>query len=235
MPRIVPRDLEIAKFLGRVKIARPVDVSKRFGCSQSTAYYRLSALVDAGLAAASNLGHLDRRVYFATRSGLAAGQLDLPVASPTTYLIKHDLAATELVTELEVQDVPCITEREMRYLERHSEDGRYIFDVDDHTTGKRIRHMADVACELPEVDRFYVVEIELVPKTARRWRDILDGYKTRLDVAGFSGVLYLCHEEARSTNLARVANEVGLGNRIAVLTLEDDPMDGFKALVDATP
>lgn len=237
MPRIVSRDLEIARFLGRVKIAKPEHVSTRFGLPRTTTYRRLNALIESDLAAASDRVSLDGRVYLATRSGLTAGELDLPVADPTPGLAAHDLAATELVSSLEREgvNVDCLTEREMRGLQRQHGHARYLFNVNDTTAGKRIRHLGDVAIEVPGRDRFYVVEIEMVAKTARRWRDILEGYLLRLDLDGFAGVLYVCSERAKTSKLERVGQEVGLGKRIAVLTLEDDPMVGLKALVDATP
>ena len=46
MARLTQRDLEIARFLGRTKIARPAQVATRFDVSLATAYARLAFLVE---------------------------------------------------------------------------------------------------------------------------------------------------------------------------------------------
>lgn len=200
---------------------------------RTVSYDRLAAMTQDGLLAANPKVNRDGLVYHATATGLARAELNLPVAIVSDALFNHDLRATDVVTSLERRGVDCLTEREMRGYEREVEDARYLFDIDDRTRGRRGRHLADVACEIPDADRFFVIEVELVPKTARRWRDILDGFRFRLDVNGFGGVLYLCSENARPNNLRRIADEVGLGDRLVVLPIEADPLDGLNDLVDA--
>lgn len=201
--------------------------------SRATTQRRLQHLTKAGHLAAAPQINRDGFVYHATATGLRLGELHLPVAVLSDTLLRHDLNATDVVTSLESRNVDCVTEREMRAYEREVEDARYLFEIDDRTTGRRVRHLGDIACEIPDADRFFVIEVELVPKTARRWRDILDGFKSRLDVAGFGGVLYLCSERARPSILRRIADEVGLADRLVVLTIGNDPLDGLNDLVDA--
>lgn len=235
MARRIPLDLEILRFIGRVKIARPEQIVTRFGVHRATAYRRLALLVEDGLLTSSPRITNDGLVFFATGAGLSAGQLALPVATPSIAIGAHDIAAGDVVASLESRGIDCVTEREMRFHQRAEGDGRYLFDVDDHTAGRRVRHLADIACEIPKADHFLAIEVELVPKTATRWRDTLDGFKNRIDVAGFAGVLYLCGENARASNLNRISREVGVDRRLRVLSVDDDPLIGLHELIDAMP
>jgi hypothetical protein len=234
MGRLTERDLEITRFLGRVKIARPEQVALRFSIGRSTSYERLAILAEFGLADSAENVAPTGRVWFATAAGLKECGFGFPPLKPTVGAVTHDLGATQLIAELEAGDVPCLAEREIRAYTREVQDDRYSFAVNDHTAGKLIRHTPDVVCEIPDEDRFYAIELELTRKVALRWRDILTGFQTRLGINGFGGVYYLTNPHCRPAHLARLAGEAGLDKHFQLqLVDQSNPLDALKALIAA--
>lgn len=221
MQCLTNRDMEITKFLSRVKIARPDQIEERFQISRSTAYARLAVLTKNGLVASVAGISPQGKVFFATREGNRRIGFALPTAKPTVGALTHDLAMTTVIAALENNGFPCLAERELRAYRTHYNSSRFQFLVDDYLTGRYINHSPDIVFELEMDGPFIAIEVELSAKSVRRWRDILKGFNARHDVNGFIGVLYVAHPNAGPDRLASIAKDVGLENRFQLRRTTD--------------
>lgn len=219
MNRLKPRDLEILRFVARVGLARPEDLITRFDFSEATAYRRLAFLKELGfLHAVPNIS-FNGDAYIATRTGIAVTELALPVAEPKHNKSLHDFAMTEVVSWMESLGIDVLTERELTAHKRISESNRYSFSIVRRAGRFADTHKPDIVCELPEEDRFVAIEVELKPKSNERWRDIFYGFRNRVGVDGFAGVLYLTGPGADVARLRRIADECSLGARFQQLEI----------------
>jgi hypothetical protein len=114
--RLTPRDKEIVRWIGRLRMAGAAQVAGRFDLGRAVTYARLRGLVRLGLLEHARIFHGAPGVYLATRVGLASVDLDLPPARVDLRTYGHDLELTSLVLELEREFGPdrVRTEREMR-------------------------------------------------------------------------------------------------------------------------
>jgi hypothetical protein len=64
------------------------------------------------------------------------------------------------------------------------------------------------------------IEVELTLKAPRRLRAILLGYEAAIAGGRFSGVTYIAGDEAVMAGVRRAASFAGMGDRLAVLSLE---------------
>lgn len=234
MERLTQRDMDFLRFAGRQRGVRPKHIEARFDVSRATAYRRLEGLTGQGL-----LNGFDRissrgRVFAASREGLAAAGLSLRPTKPTIKDLPHEEAMTEVVCNLERQGINCLTERELIARNRFERDGRYEFELMAERNHRRRQHRPDIVCEIPKVEKFIAIEVELTPKNVDLWRDILGAFRRRVNVDGFIGVLYVAGPSARSSRLKELAEEAGLGNRFQLrLTSDANLFGGLAAIADA--
>jgi len=234
MKRLTKRDMEITKFLSRVKVARPDQIEDRFQISRSSAYDRLRFLGEIGLVEALGGISPSGKVFAATRAGNKMSQLGLPTAKPTVGYLEHDLAMTSAIAELESSGIACLSERELRAHQHFVGDRRFLFDRDDHRSGRIVPHLPDIVCEIEPRGPFIAIEVERMPKDAPRWREILSGFDHRLGVAGFIGVLYIAFPACGPNRIIRVANEVRLGDHFQLrLSTDTDILDALLDIVGA--
>jgi hypothetical protein len=234
MERLTPRDMDILEFAGRQTSIRPEHVEDRFGVSRATAYRRLRWLDELGLVA-----HFDRvstkgQVFAATRKGLTTANLPLPPAEPNAWTLRHEEAMTAVVCDLESQNVDCLTERQLIAHNRFARNDRYTFELREARNNRRVGHRPDIVCEIPDVDKFVAIEVELSPKNVSRWRDSLSAFSSRVNVDGFIGVLYVADSAARPSRIEELAREAGLGRRFQLRSTSDpDLLGGLIAIMKA--
>lgn len=234
MERLTQRDMDILEFAGRQTSVRPEHIEDRFGVSRATAYRRLRWLNELDLIAGFDHISTKGQVFAATREGLAAVNLPLPSAEPNTWTLRHEEAMTAVVCDLESQNVDCLTERQLVSHNRFSRDNRYAFELSEARNNRPARHRPDIVCEIPEVDKFIAIEVELSPKNVSRWRDILGAFASRVSVDGFIGVLYVADSAARPSRIEALANETGLGERFQLRPTSDpDLLGGLLAIINA--
>lgn len=222
--RLTARDLELLRWLGRVKLARAEQVSDRFSLARSKTYARLQALCAEGLV------RLERRVpgqgvYLATRPGLALCGLPLAEARMSLVTLEHDLAVAGTCAQLEraLADATCLTEREMRA--ELACDGKVAWrtNVRDTGKGRSGHHWPDLVVHRGR-GGFIAVEVELTQKRADRTNAILAGYRSHSE--GLNAVLYLSPDRRSSERLLRMADAALLGRGIPLfrsLALSDKP------------
>jgi len=114
--RITPRDREMVRWIGRLRMVTAAQVSERFGLGRAVGYARLNGLVRLGLLAHARVFHAAPGVYTATRAGLSTVDLELPPARVDVRTYNHDVELSSLVIELEREfgRDRLTTEREMR-------------------------------------------------------------------------------------------------------------------------
>lgn len=117
--RLTPRDREMVRWIGRLRMATAGQVAERFGVGRAVGYARLGGLVKLGLLQHLRIFHATPGVYTATKIGLAAVDLDLPPARVDVRTYEHDLELSSLVIDLERKfgENQLTTEREMRSLD----------------------------------------------------------------------------------------------------------------------
>jgi hypothetical protein len=97
---VTGRDIEIAKWLGRHRLATAEQVMRRFEMHRAKTYARLGVLVQAGLVRFEP-GVRSKRVYLATSAGLAATALRLPPGTVSPASFAHDIATVDVAIDLE--------------------------------------------------------------------------------------------------------------------------------------
>lgn len=207
--RVTERDIEILGWLGRVRLARVDQVQRRFGMARSKAYRRLQVLWEAGLVAhESNVP--GPGVYLATRAGLQWAELSLAPATVSLATLKHDLAMTDVVAELEREGklLKVWTEREIRA--EHAIPGGRRFAPRVHEPGRTRsgNHLPDIAVDMAD-DRWVAIEVELTAKRAERTRAILHGYNDAAGVSNLSRVVYVVPTARDQVRMNSLAAKVG--------------------------
>lgn len=234
MNRLTKRELAALTFIARVGVVQPSHLMQRFEIGRATAYRRVKKLSELGLIAATNFNLGGVYTFAATKTGIATTELPLRVANPSWYSLTHDFAMTRVVAELERLSVDCVTEREMIAIRRTEESDRYSFPVQRTSTRSAPTHRADIACEIPEHNKFIAIEVERSPKDNVRWDSYLQGYANRVGHDGFLGVLYLVGTQSEHKRLATRASYTSLGDRFQLRRLDDgNILDGLAALIRA--
>ncbi len=206
---VTERDLELVGWLGRVRLAAVEQVQARFGMARSKAYGRLQGLRELGLVRHER-GVPGRGVFLATRAGLSLAKVELAPATMSLGSLRHDLAVTDVVAELEPRVVGgrIVTEREMRAHQHAERDDRYWVRVQKNRAALLARHWPDLAVHWEEW--WLAVEVELSQKQADRLSWIVDAYHSAASwkkEKHLLGVLYLVGDERRARTLIKVAKK----------------------------
>ncbi len=141
--RATERDLEIVKWLGRVRLARAGQVAERFAMTETKAYARLRGLRGMGLVRHVRRGVPGPGVFLATGQGLRATGLDLAEATVSAASLHHDLTVVDVGTGLERQRLRVETERELRLAGR-------TLEVRITRAGVKAAHLPDLAIAGPD-------------------------------------------------------------------------------------
>ncbi|MDA0183641.1 hypothetical protein OJ997_25255 [Solirubrobacter phytolaccae] len=207
--RITERDIEILGWLGRVRLARVEQVQWRFGMARSKAYRRLQVLWEAGL-----VGHESNvpgpGVYLATRAGLQWAELSLASATVSLATLKHDLAMTDVVAELERDGklLKVWTEREMRAEHARPDGRRFAPRVHEPGRTRSGNHLPDIVVDLAD-DCWVAIEVERTAKRAERTRAILQGYYNAAGVSNLGRVVYVVPTPRDQVRMNDLAAKVG--------------------------
>jgi hypothetical protein len=198
--RLTPRDKEIVRWIGRLRMAGAAHVAERFGLGRAVTYARLRGLVRLGLLEHGRIFHGAPGVYLATRVGLASADLELPPARVDLRTYAHDVEVGWLVVGLEREFGPdrVRTEREMRTFDTapgRPPGVRPSFAVSLSGARGQLQftpagyprlHFPDCAVISAEGegDRLLAVELERTAKGRARLRRILAGYVAARHIGG---------------------------------------------------
>jgi hypothetical protein len=237
--QVTDRDLEIVRWLGRVKLGTVDHVRTRMGMGRTKAYDRLAALVTQGL-----LIHVrpvpGHGVYLASRKGLAVAGLELAPGSVSLAALSHDLAVAGLVAELEglYPGLALQTEREIRAHIHHTGDATFRPMV--RRRGMRdARHWPDLALLTGSADEpgWLAIEVELTRKGSERLRAILAGYRNTHHLSDGArtlwGVLYLVPGQVDAERVMALGVEEQLGSDSYPVTLLAHRLDEQDAAASA--
>lgn len=175
--RVTGRDLEIVRWIGRLRFAEAEQVALRFTMDRRNAYRRLRGLVAMGLLEHRRVFHAQPGVYAATRFGLGSAELRLPCARLDIRTYQHDRIAAGLLIALEEEfgTAAVVTERELRSHEGgNPERLRYAVRRGGERT-RRGLHFPDLVVHR---DRglSLAVEVELSAKGRTRLDSIVAAY-----------------------------------------------------------
>jgi hypothetical protein len=188
--RITARDLEILRFLGRLRFASADQLCRAFAMSRRMVYRRCRGLCAAALLQHTFVLHGQPGVYLATAAGLGLADLDLPPARVDLLNFRHHLAVVSLSLDLASAHPGSrwVSERELRH-ELGGQGG----------VGMRV-HVPDGALVLPDGSR-QAIELELTAKTARRLSGILRHWARSRD---YQAVRYFVTRPAEAARLGRL-------------------------------
>lgn len=204
--------LEQLRFLGRVRVCSPEQFAVAFEHDVWWAYKRIARLCTEGLAdRARPLRHLPTAVW-ATPDGLAAAGLARS-KRPKLSLdrLGHDLAATQLLLELEGgAGARVFSERELR----REECGSGLVSIGRARHGDDMTHCPDLA--IVSGRQRWALELEFSPKGSQRLRGILTGYRR----SDYAGVVYYVRDPALARSLSRLSLDCGLNERLSLRAWE---------------
>jgi len=174
---VTARDIEMLRWIGRLRFAEASQVALRFAMDERNAYRRLRGLVARELIVHQRVFHAIPGVYRSTHSGLVAAGLGLPRPRLDIRTYVHDRAAASVTIELEREFGPTAirTERELRSHDAGESDRPRYAVRRGYERGRRGLHFPDLAIEL-DGQRPLAVEIELTAKGARRLDSIVRAY-----------------------------------------------------------
>jgi len=171
------RDIEMLRWIGRLRFAEANQVARRFAMDERNAYRRLRGLVARDLIAHQRVFHAMPGVYCSTSSGLVCAGLRLPRPRLDIRTYAHDRAAASVTIELEAEFGPPAvrTERELRSHDAGDPPRPRYAVRRGYGLGRRGLHFPDLAIELDD-GKSLAVEIELTAKGTRRLDSIVRAY-----------------------------------------------------------
>ena len=171
------RDVEMLRWIGRLRFAEANQVARRFAMDERNAYRRLRGLVARELIAHQRVFHAMPGVYCSTSSGLVCAGLRLPRPRLDIRTYAHDRAAASVTIELEAEFGPPAvrTERELRSHDAGDPPRPRYAVRRGYGLGRRGLHFPDLAIELDD-GKSLAVEIELTAKGTRRLDSIVRAY-----------------------------------------------------------
>ena len=171
------RDIEMLRWIGRLRFAEANQVARRFAMDERNAYRRLRGLVARELIAHQRVFHALPGAYSSTASGLIAAGLQLPRPRLDIRTYAHDRAAASVTIELEAEFGPAAvrTERELRSHDAGDPPRPRYAVRRGYGLGRRGLHFPDLAIELDD-GKSLAVEIELTAKGTRRLDSIVLAY-----------------------------------------------------------
>jgi hypothetical protein len=175
--RVTGRDLQMVRWVGRLRFVEARQVARRFGMDDRNVYRRLRGLVSLSLLEHRRVFHAQPGAYTATRDGLEAAGVALPPARLDIRTYSHDREVASLMVALECEFgvASVVTERELRSLDVGApERPRYAVWRGAERT-RRGLHFPDLAVELGG-GGVLAVEVELSAKGRTRLASIVAAY-----------------------------------------------------------
>jgi len=174
---VTARDIEMLRWIGRLRFAEANQVARRFAMDERNAYRRLRGLVARELIVHQRVFHAMPGVYCSTSSGLVCAGLRLPRPRLDIRTYAHDRAAASVTIELEAEFGPPAvrTERELRSHDAGDPPRPRYAVRRGYGLGRRGLHFPDLAIELDD-GKSLAVEIELTAKGTRRLDSIVRAY-----------------------------------------------------------
>jgi hypothetical protein len=193
--RITDRDLEIVRWLARMRFAAGAQIARAFGMSPRMVYRRCHLLCAAGCCRHERVLADAPGVYLATASGCGLAQSPLSAGPARVDLLnfRHDLALVSL--SLDLLSTPGARWRSEREL-RQAMTGR-------DGVGRAV-HVPDGVLLGPDGGRT-AIELDLTPKTSRRLSTILRFYSRSRD---YDAVRYFLPSRAAAARLAALAEHL---------------------------
>lgn len=218
--KMTERDVELLRWIARVRFATGDQIGSRFGVHRTKAYRRVATLVRLGLVDHVNLLHGQPGVYFITRPGLKfIGENSMPVPTVSLQSFLHDRSVVWEQVQLEKSGAEVVTEREMRHLERTNDDD-FVIRIPPSQTSVASTHRPDLALRVSTSGRssWHAIEIEIARKSESRLTSILTGY---LASNLYSSVVYCVPSPSLIKRIEKIGTRVGLGKRLKVVVAQD--------------
>lgn len=226
--RVTPRDREIVRWIGRLRMVTAVQVAERFGLGRAVGYARLGGLVQLGLLEHARIFHAFPGVYLATRAGLRVVDLELPPARVDVRTYEHDLELSSLVIQLEREfgRDRVMTEREIRSVDAQfgAPGKRPRFAVPLTAGGGQLQltpvghprlHFPDCATSGGEASTgITAVELERSVKGRTRLRQILSAY---IGARHVGSVLYYAANERVYRLVSSVVTDLKAEDLVTVI------------------
>lgn len=238
--RMTERDKVMIEFLARYKVATYDQIAAYLQMDVSNVRHRIVHLEGADLIKVFRGGSRVNLVG-ATANGMRLLGLSLPVYDPSHSTVRHTLALTDLGIFYEGEGQTVVTEREIRAAWQHGEKSARIeraaewqsapvtFGLSDPNhglyvvpppfgkkTGLRIPDMV-LAAELGQggAPGSIAVEMELSPKEAWRYKEIVSSYWSR-GRDQFRAVLYVTPYRDVMTAVTKAIQEAGADSFMGV-------------------
>ena len=208
------RDHELLSYIGRQGVVAMPHVMAALGVGQTAAYDRVAVLIDAELLERVDTLRGEPSLLRATRAGLRYAHLGgFPPAVVSPGAVDHWLrcaSAHLLLADRHGAD-RIRTEREIAFAERY--EGRPIASakIGELPDGRARLHRPDLAIVFD--DRIVSVEVELTPKSPRRLREIIRGWRRASWVAE---VHYLCEPGQTRSAVERAVEKLHASERIRI-------------------
>lgn len=215
---LTARDVEILRWIARVRFATSEQVTARFDLHPSKAYRRLAVLISAGLVKRVPMLHNQPGAHHITRAGLRTlGIGDMPVPTVSLQSFLHDQAVVWEQISLEASGAEVMTEREMRAAERTLGDN-YLVQIPAHVSTGTSTHRPDLIFRVSPTSRWHAVEVELAAKSEARLLAILGGY-----VADdhYDAVVYCVNATQLLDRVRAAGAQSGLGDRLKVVVARE--------------
>ncbi|MCW2920484.1 MAG: hypothetical protein JWL76_358 [Thermoleophilia bacterium] len=215
---LTERDVEILRWISRVRFATSEQVMARFELHPKKAYERLAVLGSLGLVKRVAMLHNQPGAHHVTRAGmrmLGVGDMPVPTVSLQSFL--HDQAVVWEQISLEGSGAEVLTEREMRASER-TLDERYAIQIPVELSTGTATHRPDLAFRVNARSRWHAVEVELAAKSEARLIAILGAYA--IDPS-YASVVY-CVADVRLIDRVRGAGtKAGISDRLKVVVAQE--------------
>lgn len=215
---LTARDVEILRWIGRVRFATCEQVAARFEMYSKVAYKRLAVLIGNGFVRRVPMLHNQPGAHHITKAGMRMlGVGDMPVPTVGLQSFLHDQAVVWEQISLEASGAEVLTEREMRAAERTLGE-QYVVHVPPHLSTGASTHRPDLAFRVNSASPWHAVEVELAAKSEARLLAILGAYRAD---AQYAAVVYCVRDVRLIDRVRSVGLDVDLGDRLKVVVAQE--------------
>jgi hypothetical protein len=216
--KLTERDVEILRWISRVRFATSEQVTARFEMHRNKAYDRIAVLVSLGLIKRVAMLQNQPGALHVTNAGMRMlGVGDMPVPTVSLHSFLHDQTVVWEQISLEASGAEVLTEREMRAVER-TLDERFTVSIPNNLSTGTATHRPDLAFRVNDRGRWHAVEVELAAKSEARLVAILGAYAVD---ATYAAVVY-CVADVRLIDRVRNAgSKVGIDERLKVVVTQE--------------
>jgi hypothetical protein len=243
VPQAQTGDRELLRYVGRHGAVSIDHVMSALGLGQAATYRRVAALIDAGLLERLNLLRGEPSLLRSSRSGLRYAGLGMGPAIVSPGAVDHWLRCATVAGLLADRFGPdrILTERELAFAERHERSPIASAKIGELPDGRPRLHRPDLVVLPPdhhlmrlhregaapyvsspggnhvaepgEDDEVISVEVELTPKSPKRLREIVRGWRR---ASWIDEVHYLCEPGQTRRAVERAVEKLHAQDRIVV-------------------